>query len=273
MDISVLQKRFSQIGARARLANGPVHRNRFRNRTSTDRLRLDIRHDRRGEYFELRLPDSETPDVWVVDARPREQHLLLLVRERGEKNKYLCGYDERHWFVAGVPESAPAGNVFQALDALQPAVVRYEVAHQHLRAKKKHRRKNAAFKRQGEWFFVPVEDAPTDEEWILRNEPLSRGIGSKPHIVDYCYRQGGEPVYVSRRYPRGLSSRDYHKLIAKNPSAERWYWQHMQRNPFVLVRGRVRHPDHATIKLSQWHRVLMNTENESRAMSNVVFLD
>ena len=47
----------------------------------------------------------------------------------------------------------------------------------------------------------------------------------------------------------------------------------MQRNPLVYVRGRVRHPDHATINLRGWHRVVMNTESQARAMRNVAFLD
>jgi hypothetical protein len=47
----------------------------------------------------------------------------------------------------------------------------------------------------------------------------------------------------------------------------------MRRNPGVYVKGRVRHADHATITLHGWHRVVMNTEGQSRAMRNVAFLD
>jgi hypothetical protein len=35
----------------------------------------------------------------------------------------------------------------------------------------------------------------------------------------------------------------------------------------------LRHPDHATITLPCWHQVLMNTENATRQMANVAFLD
>jgi hypothetical protein len=42
---------------------------------------------------------------------------------------------------------------------------------------------------------------------------------------------------------------------------------------FVYVNGRIRHADHKTITLNGWHRVLMNTEGQSKAMKNVVFLD
>jgi hypothetical protein len=43
--------------------------------------------------------------------------------------------------------------------------------------------------------------------------------------------------------------------------------------PFKPPRPRVRHADHATITLHGWHRVLMNTEGQSKAMSHVAFLD
>ena len=47
----------------------------------------------------------------------------------------------------------------------------------------------------------------------------------------------------------------------------------MRRNLGVYVKGRIRHPDHASIRLYGWHRVLMNTEGQSKAMRNVAFLD
>jgi hypothetical protein len=47
----------------------------------------------------------------------------------------------------------------------------------------------------------------------------------------------------------------------------------MRRNPGVYVRGRIRHPHHVTITLHGWHRVMMNTEGQSKALRNVAFLD
>ncbi len=44
----------------------------------------------------------------------------------------------------------------------------------------------------------------------------------------------------------------------------------MRRNPLVYARGKVRHPDHATISLPFWHVVVMS--QEQRAL-NVAFLD
>jgi hypothetical protein len=47
----------------------------------------------------------------------------------------------------------------------------------------------------------------------------------------------------------------------------------MQRDAAVYARGAIRHPDHRTIWLPFWHRVLMNTETRSRTMQQVAFLD
>ena len=66
---------------------------------------------------------------------------------------------------------------------------------------------------------------------------------------------------------------EYRALIAGDPKAVRWGWQRRFRNADVYARGTVRHRDHATITLHEWHRVWMNTENTTRQMANVAFLD
>jgi len=45
----------------------------------------------------------------------------------------------------------------------------------------------------------------------------------------------------------------------------------MKRDAAVYVRGEVRHPDHETITLNGWHRVLMNTENRSSVLRYLAF--
>ena len=87
-------------------------------------ISLDVQADRKGEFFEIvRQPGAEA-EIAVLDVQPADRHLLLLVREGKDKSKFLCGHDERHWFVAGIPESAPVGTVRQAKEALKPAEVR-----------------------------------------------------------------------------------------------------------------------------------------------------
>jgi hypothetical protein len=267
METSVLDNKFARIGARLKVADRP---RRFSNASV---ISLDVQTDSKGEFFEIAPVPGVDAAVEVLDVQPADHHLLLLAREGKEKSKYLCGHDERHWFVAGIPDNAPVGTVKQAKEALKPTEVHVAQARQSIKGLARNRRKNAAFVRQGEWFFIPVPGFVVDEKFVLRNEPLTRGNGGKPHWAEFCCRRGGETVYVSRQHPNGVLGQSYRKLIQDNPEARNWGWRTMQRNATVYVRGRIRHPDHRTIMLHGWHRVLMNTESQSRAMRNVAFLD
>ena len=256
----VLERRFAAMGARLKVAERPW----------LGVPQVDVGVDRRGEYFDVRFTGgAREVELEVVDIWPGERHLLLLVRDGYEKSKFLCGHDERHWFVAAIPESARGvSGVATAMAALQPETVREAVARK--RPKDPLRRKNSAYVRQGEWFFVPARDVVVDERAVLRDEPITRGRGTA-HVVQFVYRRGGELVYVSRRYPRGLTHREFSALSDK--ARRREAWQEMVRDAEVFAKGSVRHPDHATIVLPTWHRVEMNTEQRARAMRHVAFLD
>jgi hypothetical protein len=264
------------MGARMKVREIPS-RWRQGNRTwvAPQDIAADIQHDGAGEFFELRVPThlSEVIDVNVMQIEPKQRHLLLAVRKGGDQptfDRFLCGHDEREWFVAAVPGGA--SSVRQAMEALQPSVVRVALAHGGVSSRKRYARKNRAFRRQGEWFFVPEPSFVADEKLILRNEPLRRGAG-KPHLVEELVRSGGESVHVCDRYPNGLTPDEYRTVIQGNPGAARWRWRVMSRNAGVYARGAVRHSDHATITLPFWHRVVMNTETRSRTMAKVAFLD
>lgn len=268
MDTENLFSRFAQIGARMKVVRQPARRVVV----VPGALVLDIRKDRKGEYFEVLQSEHTDPEVAVLDVQPAERHLLLLVRQGSEKQKYLCGHDERHWFVAAIPEAAPVGTVRQAKEALKPAEVRIAQDLRKLREVARNRRKNAAYRRQGEWFFLPVPNMVVDKSLVLRDEPIQRGNG-KPHRVEFCYRTGGETVYVCPRYPGGILVDEYQRIITDTPRARGWSWRVMRRNAGVYAKGKVRHADHKTIVLRCWHHVLMNTENQARAMRNMAFLD
>jgi hypothetical protein len=268
MDTSLLDTNFARIGARLKVADQPTRRRR-----TAGVISLDVQIDRKGEFFEIVCQPGAEAAIAVLDVQPADRHLLLLVREGRDKSKFLCGHDERHWFVAGIPETAPVGTVRQAREALKPAEVHSAQARKGLKAKARSRRKNAAYRRQGEWFFLPVADLAVDEKLVLRDEPLSRGNGGKLHWAEFCYRTGGEAVYVCARYPNGVTEAQYKVILAGHPNAKGWGWRTMRRNPGVYVKGRIRHPDHRTIVLHQWHRVVLNTEGQSKAMRNVAFLD
>jgi hypothetical protein len=78
---------------------------------------------------------------------------------------------------------------------------------------------------------------------------------------------------VSRRYRGGLTEASYRQLIRRDRRAAAEAWQILVRNPTVYCRGRVRHQDHATVKLCGWHRVYVNMETEAPGRRELVFLD
>lgn len=279
-----LTRQFERIGARLTVEVSP--------RVST--YELDVAQSGRGrgsrdENFLLRVGRDALPslDLQVLEARPEKRHLLLLARGAEDvgaeaslpvievpRGRFLCGHDERHWFVAAVPDGA--SRVREAMELLKPQGVARLQHRAGVRAKDWNRRKNTGFVRQGEWFFLPVD--PQRGFWgfrpdpllVLKNEPIRRSNQGKPHLVEFLYREGGEAVYVCPQRPQGVTVRQYEKLLASNPAARSWRWVAQRRNMRVFARGKVRHADHATITLDGWHQVLMNGESLS---ANVAFLD
>jgi hypothetical protein len=140
----------------------------------------------------------------------------------------------------------------------------------HVSPQRRDQRRTAAFVRQGEWFFIPRPQFRMDARLALRNEPIRRGAG-KPHLCQFLCRFGGDKVYVHERYPNGLTERQFRMLSQQEQRSG--HWRTMVRDARVYVRGKVRHPDHATIELPCWHEVVVNTETQARAMRNVAFLD
>src|SRR5262249_16349247 len=103
-----LEEKFLQMGARLKV------RLRARNGFAEHRaagsglpIILDVGRDDKGEFFELTFLSKAMARLDVVDLRPANRHLLLMAENAGEKHKFLCGRDERHWFVAAIPEDAP----------------------------------------------------------------------------------------------------------------------------------------------------------------------
>jgi hypothetical protein len=264
-----LQQKFERIGARVRVNTIPDQLiGRWqRQQVFRGQFSIDIRNDKHGEIFELNIPYSNPPELEIIDVQPKLRHLLLMARQNDGKDKFLCGHDERHWFTCAVPGSS-VSTVLTAMNALQPAELRAA----NLRQKERFTRKNAVFIRQGEWFFIPEPRMVVTENLVLHHEPISRGRG-KPHWLEHAYRTGGELVYVAPKYPHGLTETEYQALLKRDLSAKIIQFTTMVRGAGVYARGAVSHPDHATITLRGWHRVIMNTEHEARAARNIVFLD
>jgi len=272
VNVEILERHFERLGARVKV--GPWVPARLAARPRLAGLAVDVKSDHRGEYFDIQV-DSVLIELDVVDVQPKDRQLLMLARHLAavRKEKFICGHDERAWFVAAVPDERGVSNVRTALEALKPPIVRAEQARKRVKFRHRKRRKTAAYARQGEWFFVPRPDFEPRTDLILRNEPIQRGDGSKPHFCELLVRTGGETVHVSGRRPRGLTPKEYKQLLRDNPEARHWGWTVMRRDAGVYVLGKIRHPHHKTLALHCWHLVEMNTESQAPAMQHVAFLD
>lgn len=264
-----ISRQFEKMGARVKTKLPEL--DWHTKKVSPGICRLDVKKDAKGAFFEvIASPDVE---VEVLDCQPKDRHLLFLARVyefgREQKHKFLCGHDERDWFVAAVPERGRGvSNVTNAMEALKPASVQAVQVAKKLTTKEKKRRRTKAYKRQGEWFFLAVPNFSPSDKLILRNEPLQRGR-NKPHMAEELYRTGGTTVYVNMAYPNGLTQFQFDRLKRE----ERRGFRVMSRDPAVHVRGAIRHPDHKTLILDGWHQVVPNTENESSGGRFVAFLD
>ena len=183
--------------------------------------------------------------------------MLSLQNPGGKPDRFLCGFDEWHWFVAAITGTT----VPEAKDSLMPRTVREVVERAGWRHGDFHRRHTSAFIRQGEWFFVPA-GIDVDPLRIRRGEPLVRPGGGKPHIVDELVRGTGEMVWHHTSHaPNGFTDAQRAALPTEVRRESGWTRRMQVRETgSVLARGAVRHPDHATIYLAGWHRVYINSE-------------
>ena len=267
--MSSMEQRFEKIGAKVKVVVLPTF---GRGRIKNAAIRIDIRRDADGAYFDVQRRADVTLEV--ADVAPSDRHLLLIARERGatdeQHGRFLCGFDERSWFTAAVPESAAANSVQEAKDALKPEEVWDAMREWDVPMEQRDLRCTAGFVRQGEWFFLPRPWMEVYEQYILHREPIQRGAG-KPHICERLHRREGVEVWVCDAYPNGLTDEQY--VALDKLEREQHDWRRMERDADVFVHGYVQHPDHETIVLPYWHKVVMNTETRARAMEDVAFLD
>lgn len=263
----MLEKAFEKMGARLkRRVHKPVNRYTVialgrqrrirkvpaRGNVVPDMVRVDVGRDKKGEYFDILTAEGVEPEI--VDVRKDLRHLVMMVRrENGRKDKFLCGHDERHWFVAALPNEG-VKSVVDAMRILRPTDVKEGV------------------KRQGEWFFIPCPDLDIPDDFahkIHSNEPIQRGR-SKPHICEEIYREGGELTYIKGN---SFFTPEEFKKATEKDVRQRGGWRSMIRDAQVYARGAIRHPDHYTLYLDGWHIVRMNREDKAPHSEAVVFLD
>lgn len=163
---------------------------------------------------------------------------------------YLMGLDERQLFIAELPRAATS--VAEAHRSLKGTAVTFAEG-----------RAGGKTIRQGEWFFV--EATEEEKETIQRAIKLNRisifhdrsigqltgaRRGGKAHIAEEAILLGAGPV-LQHGFP-------------------------VREREEVFVRGHISHPDHATVKLHQWRKVLKNAErgnDSNRSSSGVYWID
>lgn len=249
--------KFEKIGASAKV------RDLSDNRFNENDFEIDIVSVKGREMFDIAVKANSENDFQVLQIDKIGRHLLLKVN----RQKFLCGHDERHWFVSEVLETA--SNINDAKEKMKPGNVLVSQVKRNVKSKNKNKRRNKSFLRQGEWFFIPSSETEFNENLILRKEPIRVGR-SRPHIVDEIVRTGGETVYVSTEYPNGITEEEKEIEIKLNSAVLRIPFKTMRRNAGVFGRGKVRHPDHGTIELKGWHTISLSSEIRGR---NVAFLD
>ncbi len=231
-------------------------------------MAIDVVSNKSGEYFDIQL--SPNVQLAVVDVQPRQRHLLLSAWNAIGEDRFLCGHDEFHWFVAALPQEADARIVEAAKESLKPLPVRRL---EERKRKGRHHRKSDVYLRQGEWFFIPCPHAGVDRIRVVRGGALSRGGGSKPHYCSFLY-EDGEREYECTRYPKlAFFESEYKQILRTRRKAKQWKWRQLPFNPDRYVKGWIEHEDHSPLFLDIWHRVEMNRESNHLSMSRMIYRD
>ena len=151
--------------------------------TTGNAFEIDVQRNGDREVYRLRYPETDTIEAEVLDVRPELLHLVLDVFgwRQPISGRFLCGHDEKHWFVASLPFDRANMTVRGAMEALKPEVVLREQKRKGVKHRR-NRRKTVAYVRQGEWFFLPRPKMHVGER-ATRNGRLIRGDG-KPHRVE-----------------------------------------------------------------------------------------
>ena len=184
---------------------------------------IDVRQNGDREAYHLKYPTGDTVLVEALDVKPKQRHLVMDVM--GWRLPISGRYLCGHDEQHWFVALLPFERRTATVRGAMEALKPAIVLREQKRKgvkHRRHRRETAAYVRQGEWFFLPRPNMHVGE-LAVRNGQLVRGSG-KPHRVEWLYRP---------------TDRDE-----------------------TFVRGAVSHPDHKTIYLQVWHRVVQNNEAE-----------
>jgi hypothetical protein len=160
----------------------------------------------------------------VVSASARRRRVIIRQTTPGSSRHMLLGRDERQLFVAQLQR--PASTVRAAHDLLRASDLG-----------------SVRSWRQGEWFFR----APTPDEREHLDEAIDNGDVYRRCAIDQSFGDRAAATPMSR-----TAARRAHQHMAERMVVARGQ---------VFVRGKIRHPEHKTLRFPDWVIVLPNRES------------
>jgi hypothetical protein len=157
---------------------------------------------------------KETSNLHVFD-----RHYRTTFEEYTEETAdYLCGFDERSYFVSELPRLVTS--VDDAYTALLPQEVQ-----------------GAYYLRQGEWFFVETDYKALLETMCKERFPLLADLPRKPFSISYS---AFKRITETKALPRTTDRSNQHTVTYL-----------LERNGDLYAAGTVRHPEHRMLKLEK----------------------
>lgn len=194
-----------------------------------------------AHVFSVEIPKNMVSPADVVVATVTKSRVRVVRKTPKETRHFLLGLDERHHPFASRLQGA-AVTVQAAHEALKPDEIKGHAVSGKGKNSKASGKRDKKIVRQGEWFFVE----PTRAEAALINEDLIEAKASIAAAHDGSLFHSGGRFRV-----RGRAHVADELVLVPAPRQ-------------VYVRGRVKHPDHATVTFQTWMRVLRNLEEETR---------
>ncbi len=269
--LRILESNLARAGIPARVSSES-----FRRDVTGRIVQMDISREKGKEEIRISVPEGDRAEVKVLGIDPALQQAVLMIHEPERefavrvwnrrkrayeeevrrtteaKRRFLVGMDESHLFIAQL--TRPATSVKQAHEGLRPRGVPAGKAAKRLK-----------IVRQGEWFFQPAsKEERLAIEPLVKTGAVARNVG----IGRGRGRMRGRAHVVSESVLLVVSEE-------RTPIVRRGRTVGIQtaRETIEFVRGRVRHPDHQTIELYEWHKVFLNTEDRQSLSQVSNFVD
>jgi hypothetical protein len=229
-----LIKEFEEADIKLKLADRPKMFSTVRARVMEDSTNflMDLRTTNQntgyGQYIII-YPGVDT-NIEVLDVNKDFKQLILMIQEPERELKverrvfrhklgkwvivtnkikndpeirhFLIGKDEGHLFVA----------------QLNKNVLTVQQAHKSMMPSKLRKKPATYYKRQGEWFFVPVNSFHIDEYDKVISNGLTVGTGRAHFAESYVVHKGIEYVKGTITHPdhKTLLLKDWHRVYSNN---------------------------------------------------------